>query len=122
MKQLGTTGLHCYASENYCTFLPCAVTDGSIANTEPCVCGNEECTASRGLICYSTIGGGSCRKNDVDNYKLVYSDTTKFQLFDFLVYTVWACLKGMTPYNALKEKSSQITHYDDNYSAPFSSG
>ena len=38
---------------------------GSIANTDSCRCGNEECTASRGLICYSTNGGGSCRKNDV---------------------------------------------------------
>ena len=28
---------------------------------------------------------------------IYYSDTTtKFQLFDFLVYTVWACLKAMT--------------------------
>ena len=31
-----------------------------------------------------------------DNYNLVYSDTTKFQLFDFLVYTVWACWKATT--------------------------
>ena len=44
---------------------PCSVTDGSVANEGECTCGNEECTASRGLICYSTIGGGSCRKNDV---------------------------------------------------------
>ena len=35
----------------------------------------------------------------------------------FLVYTVWACLKGMTPYNTFKEESSQIKHYDDSYSA-----
>ena len=44
---------------------PCSVTNGSVANEGDCTCGNEECTASRGLICYSTIGGGSCRKNDV---------------------------------------------------------
>ena len=35
-------------------------------------------------------------KHFYDNYNLVYSDTTKFQLFEFLVCTVWACLKGMT--------------------------
>ena len=29
---------------------------------------------------------------------------TKFQLFDFVVYTVWACLKGVTPYKTLKEE------------------
>ena len=52
------TGLHCYASENYCsTGPPCTVTDGSVANTEPCGCGNELCTAATGLICYSTNGG-----------------------------------------------------------------
>ena len=54
-----------------------------------------------------------------DNYNLVIDDTTKFQLFDFLVYTVWACLKGMTPYNTLKEESSHKNHYNDSYSAPF---
>ena len=54
-----------------------------------------------------------------DNYNLVYSDKSKFQLFEFLVYTVWACLKGMTPYNTLKEESSRIRHYDNSYSAPF---
>ena len=40
-------------------------------------------------------------------------------MFDFLVYTVWACLKAVTPYNALKEKPTNKNHYDDNYSAPF---
>jgi len=44
---------------------PCSVTNGLVANEVDCTCGNEECTTSRGLICYSTIGGGSCRKNDV---------------------------------------------------------
>jgi hypothetical protein len=42
----------------------CEMTDGSVANNGDCTCGNEECTTSRGLICYSTNGGGSCRKND----------------------------------------------------------
>ena len=45
------------------------------------------------------------------------TQSTKFQLFDFLVYTVWACLKGMTPYNTLKEESTNKNHCDDNYSA-----
>ena len=30
---------------------------------------------------------------------------------------VWACLKGMILQKTLKEESSQITHYDDSYSA-----
>ena len=41
----------------------CAVTDGSSAlNSAPCTCGSEECDASTGLICFATVGGGSCRK------------------------------------------------------------
>ena len=44
---------------------------------------------------------------------------TTFQLFDFVVYTVWACLKGVTPYKTLKEELNNKNHYDDNYSAPF---
>ena len=40
-------------------------------------------------------------------------------MFDFLVYTVWACLKAVTPYNALKEEPTNKNHYDVNYSAPF---
>ena len=47
------------------------------------------------------------------------TQSTKFQFFDLLVYTVWACLKGMNLYKALKEKSTNKNHYDDNYSAPF---
>ena len=35
----------------------------------------------------------------------------------FLVYTVWACLKGMTSYKTLKEEPTNQNHYDDNYSA-----
>ena len=47
------------------------------------------------------------------------TQSTKFQLFDFLVYTVWACLKGVTPYKALKEESTNRNYCDDNYNAPF---
>ena len=49
------------------------------------------------------------------------TQSTTFQLFDFLVYTVWACLKGVTPYKTLKEESTNKNHYDDNYSAPLRS-
>ena len=38
-------------------------------------------------------------------------------MFDFLVYTVWACLKGVTPYKALKEDSTNKNYCDDSYSA-----
>ena len=40
---------------------------------------------------------------------------TKFQLFDFVVYTVWACLKGVTPYKTLKEELNNKNYYNDNY-------
>ena len=40
-------------------------------------------------------------------------------MFDFLVYTVWACLKGVTPNKTLKEEPTNKNHFDDNYSAPF---
>ena len=36
-----------------------------------------------------------------------------------LVYTVWACLKGVTPNKTLKEEPTNKNHYDGNYSAPF---
>ena len=54
-----------------------------------------------------------------DNYNQ-YSDTIYYiSMFQFFVYTVWACLKAVTPYNTLKEESTNKNFYDDNYSAPF---
>ena len=32
------------------------------------------------------------------------TQSTTFQLFDLLVYTVWACLKDMTPHNTFKQE------------------
>jgi len=43
----------------------CPFTNGSEANTVACTCGSMECTSTTGLICYSELGGGSCRKTDV---------------------------------------------------------
>ena len=40
-------------------------------------------------------------------------------MFEFFLYTVWACLKGVTPYKALEKESTDKNHCDDNYSAPF---
>ena len=50
---------------------------------------------------------------------MLQTQSTKFQLFDLIVYTVWACLKGVTPQNTFKEESTNKHYYDDNYSAPF---
>ena len=36
-------------------------------------------------------------------------------MFEFFVYNVWACLKGMTLYNTLKEKSSNKKYYNNDY-------
>ena len=61
-----TSGLFCYAEASQCsttTFSDlCPIRDGSAANTVACTCGSVECTSDTGLICYSTYGGGSCRK------------------------------------------------------------
>ena len=46
----------------------CLVTDGSAANDATCKCGTETCNSVNGLICFSTTGGGSCRKTDVGAY------------------------------------------------------
>ena len=46
----------------------CLVADGSSLNTGACTCGVEECTASTGLICFSSVGGGSCRKDNLGQY------------------------------------------------------
>ena len=40
----------------------CTITNGSSANTLACHCGSETCNVLTGFICYSTRGGGSCRK------------------------------------------------------------
>ena len=54
-----------------------------------------------------------------DNYNC-YSDTICYiSIFDLVVYTVWACLKGVTPYKAFKEESTNKSYFNDNYSAPF---
>ena len=45
------------------------------------------------------------------------TQSTKFSILDLVIYTVWTCLKGVTPYNTFKEESSHKNHYDDNYSA-----
>jgi len=37
----------------------------------------------------------------------------------YILYTVWACLKAVTPNNALKEITTNKYHSDYNYSAPF---
>ena len=61
-------GMYCYASNNQCSFVAipdCLTTDGSAANGAACTCSSETCTSTTGLICYSTLGGGSCRKTDV---------------------------------------------------------
>ena len=66
---------HCIKLENILIFLlcitalmvpslgaVCGVTDGSAANSVACTCGSVECTSTTGFICYSTYGGGTCRK------------------------------------------------------------
>ena len=45
------------------------------------------------------------------------TQSTTFQLFDFVVYTVWACSKAL--YKTLKEESTNTNHYNNNYSASF---
>ena len=40
---------------------------------------------------------------------------TTFTILDFVVYTVWACLKAVTQSKTLKEKSSNKNYCNDNY-------
>ena len=46
----------------------CTHTNGATLNTDACFCGNVFCTESTGLICYSTYGGGSCRKTGFGSF------------------------------------------------------
>ena len=46
----------------------CTQTDGTVINDATCTCGTVDCTVSTGLICYATVGGGSCRKTALGNY------------------------------------------------------
>ena len=58
------TGMWCLSSFNICgEHHACSITDGSAENDDACMCGVEICSETTGLICYSTEGGGSCRKN-----------------------------------------------------------
>ena len=41
-------------------------------------------------------------------------------MFNFLVYIVWVCLKGMTLYNTLKEEPSNKNHFNDKYNLVYS--
>ena len=34
---------------------------------------------------------------------------------NYVVYTVWACLKAMPPYNTFEEKPTNKNHYNNNY-------
>lgn len=62
------TGLHCYASDNFCfTSPPCTVTDGTTSNTGPCICGNIACTAVSGLHCLPGINQCSIDNNFIMN-------------------------------------------------------
>ena len=45
-------GFFCDAANNVCNPSPsCAITDGSAANLEACMCGNSDCTEATGLYC-----------------------------------------------------------------------
>ena len=59
-----------------------------------------------------TLKEKSTNKNHYDDNYNCYGDTIQnteistFSIFDFVVYTVWACWKAMTPSKTLKEESS----------------
>ena len=57
------TGLFCDSLTNQCSASPCDFTNGYQRNDGTCKCGSTTCNAEQGLFCYSTVGGGSCRKN-----------------------------------------------------------
>ena len=58
----GLTGFACQSSTSTCFPANCPISDGSSENTGKCICGEEECTQASGLLCFSTIGSGSCRQ------------------------------------------------------------
>ena len=52
---------------------PCLNTNGLVVNSNDCQCGLESCFitdmfSQTGLICYSTVGEGACRKSNVGAY------------------------------------------------------
>ena len=78
-------GLYCLADKKHCAMEPitaCEFTDGSEANAKDCVCGDVVCSSklqmkflsdttrkrAQGLVCYSTLGPGSCRQSITGNY------------------------------------------------------
>jgi hypothetical protein len=65
---LCSVGDYCTASLDLCHGPPCSTTNGSEANLAPCKCGNEACSEDTGLICYSDMGGGSCRKLEMGEF------------------------------------------------------
>ena len=73
-----TVGYYCVAARNTCCSagngcplveLPqCMVTNGTAMNDASCTCGSVVCTSTTGLICFSTVGGGTCRKRDLGTF------------------------------------------------------
>ena len=61
------SGMYCYVEASQCSKTPflnlCSIRNGSATNAGDCQCGIEQCTVTTGLICYATIGGGSCRRS-----------------------------------------------------------
>ena len=86
---------------NFCLPRPpttCTSTNGITSNTAgtDCKCGSSNCIASSGYYCTESTSTCADSPNCDAGSPSIVTQFTTFQLFDFLVYTVWACLKGMT--------------------------
>ena len=46
----------------------CKVTNGTAINDASCTCGSLVCTSTTGLICFATVGSGTCRKHDLGTF------------------------------------------------------
>ena len=74
-----STGFYCLATadQSKCHGPPCYNSNGTVINTNPCLCANLPCTTSTGLICYKSghFKGskdekeiGSCRRNNTGTF------------------------------------------------------
>jgi surface protein len=103
-------GFHCYKSDNYCSLgPPCEYDDGSARNFGQCRCGNTDCTNERGLICYSTSGGGSCRKHDYGSFGY---PILKSGHCDIVISSKWHCEQAADRLGLGMNGADEVSNYN----------
>ena len=125
--------LYCTAILNSCHEQTCSIVDGSALSVLPtikgvtsisCQCGQESCTGS-GLICFATVGSGSCRVQDPGNYGFNRMYTGRCLDPSVagrnLIQDQALCEEAATSIGLTDQKATVVTSLDDPPGCSFSS-